>query len=541
MRQLRVSITATLSFLATVSCGPATNAGTGDRPAAPTRHEARVTIDPSTPRHDVSPLLFGMHIEWVENGLGLLDPTTGRLRREAVELLRPLAIPLFRFPGGIHADYYNWRLGTGPAGERGRSRNAFSGAVEEHRFGSPELVTLLEALGADALITANLGTGTAAEAGAWAAHLRELGRPARFWEVGNETYLCDPEKDQPNGREIHRSAGDYAAAFPAYRRAILAATPDAKVGAIAHLDSGAFPLAPAAQRGWSEQMLRGLDSPADFIAVHNAYAPVILDGSVDFERAADRDRAYRSLYAAALQTADNLRRVAEMVDSASPVNRGAPIAVTELGPFFGLSSDRKTHAWYVDQTRTLAAALYTASVLHVLIDDPRVFMACYTNPIHRWFGGLVTDTDEGLITTPTYHLYSLYRTRFESTLVASSVSGPVFSAERLGIVNPHRDVPDLLAQAAVGDDGRRLTVMLVNRSLDRTLRTTVAASGFDAASADCRVIGAASPATVNGPALTRSTVARGGIAPQPLPCAPAPEIVLDIPPSSIVSLVAERR
>jgi len=500
---------------------------------------ARIVIDANARRHRVDPLIFGMHIEWVDNGVGLLEADSLRLRPAVIELLRPLKIPLFRFPGGIHADYYNWRLGIGPAASRGTSRNVFTKQSVPHRFGSDEFAALLEATGAEGLVTANFGTGTAAEAGAWAAYLRDDGADVRLWEVGNEIYLADPESDQPNGREIYRSPESYATAFAEYRTAIRKAVPEARVGAIAHVDNGAFPLAPARNRDWSEKMLRRLDTRADFFSVHNAYAPVILDDSVNFDRDNARRDAYRSLFAAAQQTADNLTEIAELIDRISPTNKGAKIAVTELGPFFGLSGDRETHAQYVDQTRTLAAALYTASILHVLIDDPRVFAACYTNPIHPWYGGLITDTDQGLIRTPTYYLYLLYRSRFEAELISTSVSGPTFNAPRTGIVNQRNDVPALLAQASVSDDQRRLTVMMVNRDMVHPLATTVEIAGFKVARTDCRVLSAPSPAAINGPALTSSTVSGASIEPRALDCTAGEAITLEIPPNAVVSLVVD--
>ena len=73
---------------------------------------ASIQIDPSHSTRPVSPWLFGMHIEWVENGLGLLESDRPQLREAVLDALRPLHIPLFRFPGGIHADYYDWSLGV---------------------------------------------------------------------------------------------------------------------------------------------------------------------------------------------------------------------------------------------------------------------------------------------------------------------------------------------------------------------------------------------------------------------------------------------
>ncbi len=508
-------------------------------PAAP--ESATVTIDATRVLKPLSPLLFGMHIEWVESGNGLLEADRPALRAEVLELLRPLHIPAFRFPGGIHADYYDWTRGAGDSSHRGSSRNAFNGQSLEHRFGTPELLALLKETGAEAVLTANYGTGSAEQASAWAKHLRSLGARARLWEVGNEIYLTGPREGGPNGKAIYRRPEEYAKDFPRYRSALRAVFPDALVGAIGHLDTGAFPLAPEESRDWTVRMLESLEGPVDFLAVHNAYAPVILDDSASFADERARGEVYRSLYAGAAETRENLDQVLETLARLSPANANVPLAVTEFGPLFGVSSRRDQHAIYVDQSRTLAAALYVASLLDVFLGEPRIFLACYTNPIHRWYGSLLTDTEAGIVRTPTYHLYALYRSRFEPGLLSTVVTSPTFDAQEKGIVKAHRGLPDLLARASLSKDGSRLTALLVNRSLDRPLRTTVSLEGFAPSTADCLVLTAPSPASINGPGLTTTTRAGGEeIEPKPWPCPVGDPIEIEVPPSSILSLVATR-
>jgi len=508
-------------------------------PAAPER--AKVTIDATRVLRLVSPLLFGMHIEWVENGNGLLEADRPALRSEVLELLQPLRVPAFRFPGGIHADYYDWSLGIAGPNHRGSSRNAFNGQSLEHRFGTPELVALLEKTGAEAVLTANYGTGSAEQASAWAKHLRSLGARARLWEVGNEIYLTGPREGGPNGKAIYRRPEEYAKDFPRYRSALRAVFPDALVGAIGHLDTGAFPLAPEESRDWTVRMLESLEGPVDFLAVHNAYAPVILDDSASFADERARGEVYRSLYAGAAETRENLDQVLETLARLSPANANVPLAVTEFGPLFGVSSRRDQHAIYVDQSRTLAAALYVASLLDVFLGEPRIFLACYTNPIHRWYGSLLTDTEAGLVRTPTYHLYSLYRSRFEPGLLSTVVTSPTFDARANGIVKAHSGLPDLLARASLSADGSRLTALLVNRSLDRPLRTAVSMAGFAPRSTDCLLLTAPSPASINGPGLTTTTRTGGEeIAPRPWPCPAGNPLEVEIPPNAILSLVAEQ-
>jgi alpha-N-arabinofuranosidase len=521
---------------------PAPPPGAG--PSAPAASGAvRLAVDAGRVEREVNPWLYCMHIEWVEGGLGLLDRKRPALREEVVSKLRALEIPLFRFPGGIHADYYDWKLGIGPPEQRGQSENVFTGKAERHRFGTPELAALLRATGASALITANFGTGSAEQAGAWASYLAQQKIPAPLWEVGNEIYLSGPKTKAPNGSRIYHSSEEYSGRFARYRQAIRKAHPAARVGAIALVDEGAFRLAPAENQGWSDKMLRGLSSRADFVATHDAYAPVIVDGSNDFATDRKRREAYRSLYAAAEQTREDLNTLASRVDALSPANRGTPLAVTEFGPLFGVSNNPKQQSVFVDQSRTLAAALYVASLLDVFIGHPRVMAACYTNPIHKWYGSLLTDAEAGLVVTPTYHVYELYRRRFYRSLLRAQledVSVPRFEAARLGLVNPRGKVPEVSGKASRSDDGRRVAVLLVNRSFDRELPAEIALSGFSAGKVDCQVLSASSPSAINGPRLTETTVSEGDIAPRALPCAGRGLIELKLPPSSVVSVIAER-
>src|SRR5436190_15196916 len=224
-------------------------------------------------------------------------------------------------------------------------------------------------------------------------------------------------------------------------------------------------------------MLAAFSGTAHFISVHNGYAPVIINDSVNFDDAGARARAYQAMYAAPRQTADDLSAMYALLDRKDNT-RGLPAAITEWGPLFGYSNKPTMHNAYVDQSRTMAAAVYVASMFDMLLDQPRVLLATYTNPIHKWYGSLLTDTDHGLIKTPTYHVYSLYRTRFESKLVATSVTGPTFDTTTVGLIKARQGVPEVVAHASVSADGRRLSAILVNRSVDRSTPVHVVVQGF---------------------------------------------------------------
>ncbi len=498
---------------------------------------AAVTIRAGSLDRQLPSDFFAIHIEWFEDASGLVQPGTGAPRADVIALLRPLGIPLLRFPGGISADFYDWRKGVGPS--RGELRNPFNKKMETVHFGSPEFVALAKQIGARACITANYGTGTAADAGAWAKWFSENGLRPDCWEVGNEIHLSGPKATGPNSAEIYKPGAQYAKDFPAFASAIKGVIPNAKVGAIAHLDTGVFPFADASNPNWTREMLDNLTTKADFFALHNGYAPVVIDDGVDLTREADRQKMYRAMFAAALQTKENLATVTDEVSRRSPVNAGAPFAITEFGTLIGLSSDPKRHLSYVDHSRTQASALYIASVLDVYMGDPHVELTMFTNPIHKYYGSLILADASGLVTSPTYHLYRLYRDRFESRLVTTQVSSPTFSSEQVGVVKARSAVPALMARASKSADGKRLTALFVNRSLGSPLETDVVLEGFTPARVSCEILAAPQPNAINGPSLTDTVVKNSDIRPQPFACQSTANQHLSLPPGSILSLVAE--
>jgi alpha-L-arabinofuranosidase len=507
--------------------------------AASVGNTAQVRIDAGRPGADVNRMVFGMHLEWSDSGNGIMDDS-GNTRDEVVSALRTAGIPLFRFPGGIHADYYDWRTGTEQRNRRATAKNIFNGRNEKHSFGSPEFIELAKSVGADMLITANYGTGTPEDAGEWARYFRSQNITPRFWEVGNEIYLADPGKEQPNGKRIAKTGEQYARDFPQFRRAILEATPNAKVGLIGHIDDGAFPISPNGRKDWTERMVREFKGEADFMAIHNGYAPVVINDSIRFNDTNSRLSAYRAMYAAPQQTARNIAEVLALLDSHGPT-KGLPVAITEWGPLFGYSGKANVTGEYADHSRSMGAAIYTASMLDLFLGEPRLLMATYTNPIHEYYGSLLTDTPRGLIRTPTWHLFTMYRNRFESRLVPATVDAPRFSSNTVGLINSQSNVSEVLARASVSPNGRRLTAMLVNRSIDTAMATRVQVDGFPVGDVDCQVLAADAPHAINGPALTKTTVSGKTIAPAPISCSGGDQISVSIPPSGIVSIVAERR
>jgi alpha-N-arabinofuranosidase len=177
--------------------------------------ERRITIDTRHQTGLIRPEIHGHFLEhlgsatyggiWV--GKDSPIPNIDGLRRDAVEYLRTLGVPVLRWPGGCFADAYNWRNGVGPPSARPVTVNhSWGGACEDNSFGTHEFMRLCALIGAQPYLAANLGSGSPAELRDWveycnfpsgstlAAKRTAHGHPepfnVRYWGIGNESWAC---------------------------------------------------------------------------------------------------------------------------------------------------------------------------------------------------------------------------------------------------------------------------------------------------------------------------------------------------------------
>jgi alpha-N-arabinofuranosidase len=460
-----------------------------------------ITVYPGQHQGEISPLIYGAGVEWTENGNRIFDPDQGRSRPEIIGLLKPLRIPVWRFPGGIFADYYHWRDGIGPRGQRPRRSNPMDGTVHANNFGTDEFIDFCKALNSEPLITANFGTGSLQEALEWQKYFVSKGLPVKFWEIGNEIYLAEPREHATipgNDRRIFKTPSQYASGFGQWAEALRAADRQTQIGAIA----GTYNTSPQ-NRDWLNTLLSGAGHDIDFVALHNAYAPLIF-GRYDFTNQRKRTEAYEAMFAQAMFSADDIRQVEQAAASAhSPAPR---IAITEHFPLFGGGGSQGQLMAILDQSRTLAAALYTASLFHAFMRE-HVWMANYNIAVSKWFGALLTDTDNGIIRTPTFHVFDLYRNHFGNTLVRVVAGSPVISTNQIGVVKPRNDVPSLDAVASQDSSGSTY-LAVINRSLSKAIEARINVDGLPADSgAEVITLAGSAPNAVNGPSLSPSTQA----------------------------------
>lgn len=349
------------------------------------------------------------------------------------------------------------------------------------------------AVGADLMLQANLGTGTAKMAADWVRYMNDQlrrnpnGPRVLWWEMGNELY----HKGDASGGSLSPEA--YADKLRAFAREMRAVDPTIRLGAIGMENYPTFPF--NSYRDWNETVLKRAGGDIDFFAVHNAYAPVGPD-----DRANPLD-VYRALWAAPLMVADNLRTVSEQIRRFAPSDRAdrIRIAVTEWAPLFQVVP---SSAW-IDHSKTLGSALYVADVLRVFIQSDRVEVANFFKLNEPSFLGLIAARQGQWAPNASYYAFQLYTEHFGSTVVASRTEAPTYDSVKAGIVPAMKKVPLLESVASVSADGSRVFVMLINKSVDQPADVALNIGGSDVASGIAHLLTGASPDSNTGTELPK--------------------------------------
>ncbi|RVX45428.1 alpha-L-arabinofuranosidase [Nonomuraea polychroma] len=179
---------------------------------------------------------------------------------ETADRLKDAGVKLLRYPGGSYSDIYHWADHTAPGGYVAPNTDfdTFMSGVRR--------------TGAQAMVTANYGTGTAEEAAAWVRHANVTkGYGIKYWEIGNENYGNGHygsawEADN----HADKSPAEYARHVVAYADAMKAVDPTIKIGAVL-TTSANWPdgLVGEGDTGtWNKVVLSTAGSKIDFVILH---------------------------------------------------------------------------------------------------------------------------------------------------------------------------------------------------------------------------------------------------------------------------------
>ena len=353
-------------------------------------------------------------------------PNVNGMRKDVVEALKEMQIPLLRWPGGCFADEYHWKDGIGPKEKRKKMINThWGGVVEDNSFGTHEFFELCEQLGCKTYVNGNVGSGTVAEMSEWVEYItfdgvspmadlrKENGRekPWRldYLGVGNENWGCGGNMTPEYYANLYRR-------FQTYVRHYDRSAPIKKIcgGANAGDDNWTKKVFETCYASPHQPQNHGY---MDEYSLHYYTVP-----SEDWEQKGpatgfDEDKWYYTLEKAALME-DILKKHFAIMDQYDP-KKEIGMSVDEWGCWFDVEPG--TNPGFLYQQNTMRDALVASLTLNIFNKYcDRIQLACIAQMVNVLQSVILTEGPK-MIKTPTYHVFHMYKYHQDADLVASYI------------------------------------------------------------------------------------------------------------------------
>jgi alpha-L-arabinofuranosidase len=428
-------------------------------------------------------------------------------RRDVLEAMQALGVPVCRWPGGNYASAYHWEDGIGPREKRPRRLELTWGGQdgsareEDNQFGTDEFLEWCRLVGAEPYL--NNACRSVEEAVRWVEYTnyggdthysrlrRENGHSepysVKYWGIGNEVYGA--------WQMGHRSAAQYAADAREHAFFMRKVDPTLKlIGVGWNADTTGE---------WTRALLRQAGSLLDYVTIHlygaSQHLFTSLSGDDEFETTVaqslyfERELSdYADLVAIEARRAGIKRPLALALDewnirhleppswpSPQPGNDGGTAprdlpANASHDPRFEERIGRRRMRVNRWSPRTAADALFYAGVFHAMQrlsgHTVPVTMANTVNLINA--NGLLAVRSGGMVKSATYHVWDLFQNHTgsislpvvtESPAVLRPVrQGALTDAEGQLMTRPGT-VPYLDVAATLSDDRRTLHLSVINR------------------------------------------------------------------------------
>ncbi len=379
-------------------------------------------------------------------------PNVNGMRKDVVDALKEMGIPVLRWPGGCFADEYHWKDGIGPKENRKKMINThWGGVVEDNSFGTHEFFELCRQLGCDVYINGNVGSGTVQEMSEWIeymtfdgvspmAELRKANGQEKPWNVkyfgvGNENWGCGgnmhPEFYADQYRRYETYVRNYNTNNPIYRVACGANSFD---------------------YNWTDVLMKKAASRMNGLSLHYYTVPGEWSkkgNSLEFtkdEYYATIEKAYRM--------EELVSRHGDIMNRYDPKKRVGMI-VDEWGTWYDV--EEGTNPGFLYQQNTMRDAIVAGLTLNIFNKhSDRIKMANIAQTVNVLQSVALTDGEDMLL-TPTYHIFKMYKDHQENTLLGSYITTPDLSENGI--------MPMLIESASVKEDGT-IIATIVNTSAD---------------------------------------------------------------------------
>ena len=436
--------------------------------------------DQPGPRYDRQ--IFGQFAEHLGRGIyggvwvgkGSPIPNIDGYRKDVIDALREIKVPVVRWPGGCFADEYHWRDGIGPAKARKVSINThWGGVTEPNSFGVHEYMGFMDLLGAQAYVAGNVGDASPAEMAEWVEYMTSPsgstlakeraanGHPAPwkvpYFGIGNELWGCGGNMRPEYAADVTRRYATFVKA-PADQKIM-------KIASGANVDD----------YHWTDVMMRETSKMIDGISLHYYTFP----GSWEDKGSATQfdEHAWASTLANTWKMDELLTKHSEIMDKYDPEKR-VWLVVDEWGTWYDVEPG--TNPGFLYQQNTLRDALVAAINLNIFAKHAdRVKMTSIAQMVNVLQAMLLTDGPR-MVRTPTYWVFDLYKPWQDATVIPVDIRSPWYDKDEFAI--------PAVSASAVRDTAGQVHVALANADPNNPETVSVKLAGVTASGVTGQII-----------------------------------------------------
>ena len=133
--------------------------------------KAKITVNKDFTVGEIDKRIYGSFIEHLGRAVygGIYEPSHPTaddmgFRKDVMDLIKRIDVPIVRYPGGNFVSGYNWMDGTGDRAKRPKRLELAWKSVETNEIGIDEFQEWAKRAGTDVMMAVNLGTGTPSDA-----------------------------------------------------------------------------------------------------------------------------------------------------------------------------------------------------------------------------------------------------------------------------------------------------------------------------------------------------------------------------------------
>lgn len=392
-------------------------------------------------------------------------PNVNGMRKDVVNALREMKLPVLRWPGGCFADEYHWKDGIGPKESRKKMINThWGGVVEDNSFGTHEFFELCEQIGCEAYITGNVGSGTVQEMNEWVEYMtfdglspmselrkkngREKPWNIKYFGIGNENWGCGghmlPEHYVNEFRRYETYVRDYDVKKHIYR---VACGPNAD------------------DYNWTDVMFRKACSRMNGISLHYY---TMTDGWGHKGKALEfTDEEYYKVINNAYKMEEIITKHDYIMSHYDPEKR-VGFVVDEWGTWYDV--EEGTNPGFLYQQNTMRDAIVAGLTLNIFNKhSDRVIMANIAQTVNVLQAVALTEGEKMLL-TPTYYIFKMFAGHADNTLLGSYITSD--------FINNTDKLPKLIESASINENGEIVST-IVNTSVDEALSVKCQIADFE--------------------------------------------------------------